>query len=215
MALDTRPAVSLSFFIVFTVILIFAVIGCSPVQLDPEEPISEDPEEPEEIICEEPVDDESTADKPLTDTTHYWPWISHGHLDLSSAEIIPGPDLFESDPGFIAEFTEDYSFDGLLVWPVKETDVFTLEWIMLSFNVDYYDLDEQLFELYFEFIIEDLQPEPGDEGIQEFTVNLSEQQRCFEVVIKKVLLGKGQESKVSAATIDFVALELEMKVNPN
>lgn len=206
--MKTKPITSLILFTAFAMIFIFALNGCGPAQVFPEEPdtdeIQEEPDQPKEA---EPVYEE-----PPAVTTHYWPWISYGHLDLSSGEVILGPDPFESDLGYIAEYTEAYSFDGLLLWLVDTSDVFELEWVTLSFHVDYYDQDERLFELYFEFDIEDLQPEPGDDGLQEFAVNLVDEQKGFEVTVKKVLLGKEQQSSLSDKLISYVGLQVEMRV---
>ncbi len=187
--------------------LLCSIISCSPDQLFPEKP--------DEAVEEDIVVEETVPETPLTVSTYYWPWISHGRLDLSSGEIIPGPDLFESDLGFISEFTEDYSFKGQLVWLVEESDVFALEWVTLSFNVEYYDLNERMFDHYYEFTIEDLQPVPGDEGLQEFELNLVDHQEDFEVAITKIVLGKERESSFSAEMICYVALEIEMKVVGN
>ena len=209
--MKTKITGSLLLKFILVTILVLAVNGCSPEQLLPEELVVEENDDvPVQVEDADPV-----LEEPLNRLPYYWPWISYGHLDLSSGEIILGPDLFESDLGFIAEFTEDYSFDGLVVWPVQESDVFELEWVKLSFNVEYYDHDELLFDLYYEFVMEDLQPEPGNEGYQEFPVSLVEQQQGFEVLVKKVLLGKEQQSAYSDNLINYVALEIEMRVVDN
>ncbi len=169
-----------------------------------------DPGEPEPIEPSEPAEEPA-----VTPSTYYWPWLSHGHLDLSSGEIIAGPDLFESDLGFIAEFTEEHSYDGLVVWLVEDSDVFALEWVTLSFDVEYFKDSDWAYDINFEFRIEGLQPEPGEEGVREFTVSLAEEQQGFEVAINRVLLGKEQEGSLSATPIDFVALEIEMNVVGN
>ncbi len=209
--MKTTSTANLFFLIVFAVILIFVVNGCSPDQLFPEEIIiDENEEDPDQLEEVDPV-----LEEPPAVSAHYWPWISYGHLDLSSGEVILGPDPFESDLGYIAEYTEAYSFDGLLVWLVDTSDVFKIEWITLSFNVEYYDQNERLFELYYEFAIEDLQPEPGDDGLQEFAVNLVDRQEGFEVMINKVLLGKEQQSSFSGNLINYVGLEIEMRVVGN
>jgi len=199
-------------FKLFNIASVFAIItflaaGCVPVQPLPEETPVIGIEESEPAETEAPVSEDL-----LTAPPYYWPWISYGHLDLSTGESILGPDSFESGLGFIAEFTEDYSFDGLLVWTVEESDVFAIEWIRLSFNVEYYEQDERLFDLYYEFTIEGLQPEPNEDGIQEFFVDRIDLQEGFEVVIKKVILGKEQQSAYKTDPIDYVALEIEMNV---
>jgi hypothetical protein len=171
------------------------------------------PVETADPVIEDPAVEETPSTIPLTLSTYYWPWISHGMLDLSSGEVIPGPDLFESDLGFIDEFTSDNPpFSGRLVWLVQDTDVFTLEWIRLSFNVDYYDQHEWVSDSHYQFEIDGLQPEAADDGLQEFAVDLVEQQNGFEVVVKKVLLGKEQKGSFSNDPINFIALDLEMRV---
>jgi hypothetical protein len=171
------------------------------------------PVENVEPILEDPAIEETSSAIPEPISTYYWPWISHGMLDLSSGEVISGPDLFESDLGFIDEFTADKGpFAGRLVWLVQDTDVFTLEWIRLSFNVDYYDQHEWEFDIHYQFEIDGLLPEPADDGLQEFAVNLVERHEGFEVVVKKVLLGKEQKGNFSNDPINFVALDIEMRV---
>ncbi len=168
---------------------------------------------PVEPAIEDPATEETTSAIPVAISTYYWPWISHGMLDLSSGEVISGPDLFESDLGFIDEFTADKQpFKGRLLWLVKDTDVFTLDWIRLSFNVDYYDQHEWEFEIHYLFEIDGLLPELADDGLQEFAVDLVDRQEGFEVVISKVLLGKEQKGNFSNDPINFIALDLEMRV---
>ncbi|MDZ4132639.1 MAG: hypothetical protein U1E11_05825 [Dethiobacteria bacterium] len=169
-----------------------------------------------EPVIEDPAVEETPSTIPVKISTYYWPWISHGMLDLSSGEVISGPDLFESDLGFIDEFTADKEpFTGRLIWLVQGTDVFTLEWIRLSFNVDYYDQHEWEFDINYLFEIDGLLPEAADDGLQEFVVNLVERQDGFEVVINKVLLGKEQKGSFSNDPINFIALDLEMRVIDN
>ncbi|MGM0688930.1 MAG: hypothetical protein ACQESO_05035 [Bacillota bacterium] len=192
--------------------IVLAGVGC-----DPEPGVIEDIVE--DRLNGLPADDSDLPDpveEPAgTPSTYYWPWVSHGHLDFSTGEVIPGPDLFESERGFIAEFTEEYSYKGLLVWLVTESDVFALEWVNLSFSVDYFEDSEWAAEMAFDFEIDNLQPEPGDEGLQEFAVNLIDHQQGFVVAVNKILLGKEQESSFSAGLINYVALEVEMKVVGN
>ncbi|MCJ7805993.1 MAG: hypothetical protein MUP57_00390 [Clostridia bacterium] len=202
-----KSAVRLLFLALLEMFLLCFISSCSSGQLFPEEP--------DAVIEEDIVVEDTVPETPLTVSTYYWPWISHGHLDLSNGEIIPGPDLFESDLGFISEFTKDYSYSGQLVWLVEESDVFALEWVTLSFNVEYYDLNERIFDLYYEFTIEDLQPVPGDEGLQEFELNLVDHQEDFEVAITKIVLGKERESNFNGEPICYVALEIEMRVVGN
>jgi len=212
-------------FPLFVLIFLFANAGCDPEPGVIEDLLEEEPEKVEEHeiedpvvddpIIEDPVDEEPDKERPETPPTYYWPWLSHGHLDLSSGEVIAGPDLFESELGFIAEFTGDYSYEGLLVWVVEESDVFALEWISLSFDVEYFEDSDWVFDINYDFRIEELQPEPGEKGVQEFPVNLVRQVEGFEVAIHKVVLGKEQESSLSAAPINYVALEMEMNVIGN
>jgi len=169
-----------------------------------------EPDEPDPIEPEDPVEEPAG-----TPSTYYWPWMSHGHLDLSTGEVIPGPGLFESELGFIAEFTEEYSYEGLLVWLVTDSDVFALEWVKLSFNVDYFEDSEWAADIAFDFEIDNFKPEPGDDGLQEFPVSLVEQEQGFEVAVNKILLGKEQESSFSTGLINYVALEIAMRVVDN
>lgn len=203
--MKTKRITRLIPFLFFTIIIIINLSGCSRDQLIPMEKDSEKAEDPN-------LADEK---KHFTYSNYYWPWISHGYLDLSSGETISGPDLFESDPGFIAEFDEDVSFDGLLVWKVEESDVLMLEWIRLSFHVGYYEQNEQLRDLYYEFQIDGLLPEQIEAGIRQYAVNLVDRQEDFEVVIKKVVLGKEQHSSFSLEPINYVAIKLEMNVIGN
>ena len=174
------------------------------------------PVETTDPVIVDPAAEETPSTRPVKISTYYWPWISHGMLDLSSGEVIPGPDLFESDLGFITEFTADKQpFIGRLVWLVKDTDVFTLDWIRLSFNVDYYDQHEWEYDISYLFEIDGLLPEPADDGLQEFAVDLVDRQDGFEVVINKVLLGKEQKGNFSDDPINFIALDLEMRVIDN
>lgn len=204
----------------FVLIYLFAITGCDPEPGVIEDLLEDDIEmlednEIEDPVIEEPVDEEPAEEKAEAPATYYWPWLSHGHLDLSSGEVIAGPDLFESELGFIVEFTEDYSYDGLLVWVVEESDVFTLDWVALSFDVDYFENNEWLLAINYYFRIEDLQPEPADEGVQEFALDLVKQEHGFEVAINKIILGKEQEGSLSAGPINYVALEIEMNVIGN
>jgi hypothetical protein len=203
--LKTKRTTKLITLIFVAIIVMLNLSGCSRDQLTPLE-----------RDLEKPKDSDPAVEVELSaGSNYYWPWISHGHLDLSSGETVSGPDLFESDPGFIAEFNEDISFDGLLVWKVEKTDVFMLEWVRLSFHVEYYEQNERLLDLYYEFLIDELLPEPIDNGIREYAVNLVDRQEDFEVVIKKVILGKEQHSSFSVDPINYVAIELEMKVRGN
>ncbi len=199
----------------FVLIFLLVSAGCDPEPGVIEDLLEDEPEEVEDHEIEDPVDEEPPEERPETPSNYYWPWLSHGHLDLSSGEVIAGPDLFESELGFIAEFTVDYSYEGLLVWVIEESDVFALDWVSLSFDVEYFEDSNRVFDISYDFRIEDLQPEPGEKGIQEFPVNLVREEEGFEVAIHKVVLGKEQESSISAAPINYVALEMEMNVIGN
>ncbi len=227
-----KRQVLVSFLIIlFLAMLLITAAGCDPEtdvigdivdeelnDLDPNDVEKADPEEPDLLEPEEPTD-EITGTPP----TYYWPWLSHAILDLSSGEVIPGPDIIMSDPGFMAEFTEDYSYDGQLFWVVEDSNVFTLEWVHLSFSVDFFDDSDFARELNFEFRIEDIEPtedaedpEPAlDAKLQEHQVDYLKIVDGFAVEIDRVILGRGQESSVSAETVDFVALEINMYVEAN
>ena len=215
--------------LIFLAMLLTAASGCDPEtdvigdiveeelnDLDPNDVEEADPDEPDLIVPEESTD-EVTGTPP----TYYWPWLSHAIMDLSSGEVITGPDIIMSDPGFMAEFTEDYSYEGQLFWVVEDSDVFALEWVHLSFSVDYFDEDDVASELNFEFRIDDIEPteeaegvDPAEEaaGLQEHEVDYSEIIDGFTVEIKSVILGRGQESSISTGPIDYVSLEIIMYV---
>lgn len=202
------------FYIVLSlVVLLFISSGCSPDPVVPDEPPDVVVEEPDEDEVDADADEE-VAEPPHSAATYYWPWLSHGLLELSSGEIVAGPDLFESELGFIAEFTEDYSYNGRLYWLVQDTDVFELDWAILSFSVEYFENFEWQLELNYEFQIEGLQPEPADDGVQDFIVNLVEQQEGFEVTVERIILGKEQEGSFTTDPINYVALDIKMQVVP-
>ncbi|MDW7739131.1 MAG: hypothetical protein SCJ97_03605 [Bacillota bacterium] len=209
------------FLMVFLLTTIFMIllIGClvEPTQVSPpaEEEIDEEPEVEEVEIDEN--DEVGEPDQPPATiiSDYYWPWISHAQLSLSSGEVILGPDLFVSDIGFIAEFTEEYAYTGRLIWFVEESDVFDLDWVNLAFDVEYYEQNEWLSDIYFEFNIEDLMLESGEEGIREVIVNQSDEQQGFKVIINTIIFGKQQESAVTGGLSDYIALDVEMIVIGN
>jgi len=227
-----KRQVLVSFLIIFLLtMLLITAAGCDPEtdvigdivdeelnDLDPDDVEEADPEEPDLLEPEEPTD-EITGTPP----TYYWPWLSHAILDLSSGEVIPGPDIIMSDPGFMAEFTEDYSYEGQLFWVVEDSNVFALGWVHLSFSVDFFDDSDVARELNFEFRIEDIEPtedaedaEPVEEaGLQEHQVDYLKIVDGFAVEINSVTFGRGQESSISAEAVDFVALEIIMYVEAN
>ncbi len=199
-------------FVVITIIFFLfhgalTLAGCTPDQG------SEDGVHVDEL---EEIDQHESEQLPLEDfvivTDYYWPWANHGQVELSSGEVILAPDIFESDYGFIGEFTESDAYEGRLIWRVQESDVFSLEWISLEFDVDYYNQSEWESSSHFKFLIEGLSPEPADAGLQEFPINMREQQDDFEVVIKTLCLGKEEEGSFSTEPINYVAFDIEMRV---
>lgn len=194
-----------------TVLLVlFAGTACVPdpvIDEDPDVDVIDMEEEPEV----EAVVEETETEEQFPASTYFWPWVSHGQLVLSSGEVIIGPNLFESDLGFIAEFTRDHSYSGELYWLVEKSDVFELEWATLTFDVEYYEQGEWEYDIDFVFDIDDLQPRASAEGVQEFDLDLVEEQDGFKVTISRVRLGKNRESSFGEEPIDYVALDIEMK----
>lgn len=209
--------------IFFLVISLLIIAGC---ETDPDTAVDPDPDEevedvPEPDLPEGDLDPDDTdpaerveeeVDEPLMTGDYFWPWISHSQLTLSSGEVIDGPHLFESDAGFVAEFTREYEYSGRIVWLVENTDVFTIEWVTLNFDVEYYEDNEWVFDFQFNLEFDDLEPEPADEGLQEFELDITEEQEGFKVVVDKIILGKEKEGSFTTDPIDFVALEIEMTV---
>ncbi len=209
--------------------LLFCLPGCQPatepgdgvennfVEQGTEQPTEEERAgETEEIRpAEEPVSDESITAETENPVDYYWPWLSHGNLLLSSGEAILGPDLFESDLGFIAEFPVGTEYSGRVIWLVEDSDVFALEWVDLSFDVEYYEQNEWVFAVTFDFMIENLQVEQDDEGLQEFSLDLYDEQEGFAVRIEKILLGENMEGEFSTEPIDYVALDITMIASGN
>ncbi len=175
---------------------------------------------PEEIIASDLEDEEqpsevSPPDEPSTVKTFYWPWISHGQLVLSSGEVLIGPDLFMSAPGFIAEISEDYFFEGRLVWLVEESDPLAVEWVSLHFFVEFYEGLDRAEDIEFEFMIDQFDLKPDGPEVQEFKVELNEQQYGFETRINSIAFGRDQQSEHTEAMLNFVALDVEMRVVEN
>ncbi len=198
--------------VVLTILIVlFAGAACVPEPIFDEDTDVDviDMEEEQEL---EPGFEESAAEEQFPASTYFWPWLSHGQLVLSSGEVIIGPDLFESDLGFIAEFTRDHSYSGELYWLVEESDVFDLEWATLTFDVEYYEQGEWEYDIDFVFDIDDLQLRASAEGVQEYALDLVEEQDGFKVTISRVRFGKNQESSFGEEPIDYVALDIEMKV---
>lgn len=196
-------------------LFLFFSAGCSPepVITDPPLDIEEENDHIEEENNDETEEVEPPKEKPVDVSAYYWPYLNLGNLFLSSGEFVPSPDIFESDPGFIAEFTPGYSYKGRLVWLVEDTDVFVLEWVTLLFDVEFFEHNEWVYELNFDFLIEDfdlIALDTVEEGFQQFELDLSERQENFEVTIHRIMFGKGQESSFFSDPINYVALEIEM-----
>jgi hypothetical protein len=168
-----------------------------------------------ELFENEAANGDDLPDDTPSQARYYWPWLSHGQLLLSSGELVAGPDLFESDLGFITEITEAHGFKGRLVWMLDESDPLLLEWIMLNFFVEYYEDNNRLADMEFQFTIDQFQLNPEEPQLQEFTLNLTEEQYGFEVRLSRVLFGREQESAVTGAVLNFVALDLELRVADN
>lgn len=198
-----RKKLAVMFSAILAVLFIFALAGCAP---EPEQV-----DEPEEDPVLENEENHEMEDPDLP-TNYFWPWLSHGQLALSSTEVVDGPHLFESDTGFIGEFTRDAEYSGRVVWLVQNTDVFEIEWITLTFDVEYFTFQERQIRLNFSFEIENLEPDSEDKGVQIFETDLVEEQESFRVQISRVVLGKQQEGSFTADPIDYVALDVEMAV---
>lgn len=219
MALRTKLRVKqLNTFFLVCLILIALLTGiaCRPdpdtaADPVPDEPLDEDEPINDDLEIEDPVEEDEEADPLMTDN-YFWPLLSHGQLTLSSGEIIDGPSILESDSGFVAEFTEDYDYSGQVIWLVEKTDVFAIEWLTLTFDVEYYSGSENLLDLRFNLDVENLAPEPDEKGLQEFAVDLVEEKEGFRVVIDRVILAKEQESRVTDGPVDYVALDVEIDV---
>ena len=196
---QSSPAFLFSAILSLAVVFLFAAAGCAP---DPD-PVDEPEEDPVE---------ENDLEDPDPPANYFWPLLSHGQIVLSSTEVVDGPHLLESDTGFVGEFTRDTTYKGRIVWLVDKTDVFDLEWIALTFTVDYYALHEWQFERFFIFEIEGLEPEPGDEGVQVFELGLADEQDGFLVEIERLVLGKNQEGRFTSDPIDYAALDIVLKV---
>lgn len=204
-----KPAIKMFAVAVFLFLLLLPA-ACAPEDKPAEVPAIEDP-----VETVEPVEEQLPVEESIQVATYYWPWISHGQVALSSGEIIIGPDLFESELGFIGEFSPGDSYEGRLVWRVEDTDVFTLEWISLIFDVDYFEQNEWESVNSFEFMIDNLQPEPGDDGIRELPVNVTEMHDSFEVTIRNIVLGKESEGSFSTDPISYIAFDITMHVLEN
>lgn len=194
--------------------------GCGDLSTPVEEIAPEELEgeviEPDPVEIEAQADDKAESEPSLL-TDYYWPWISHGQLILSTGEIVLGPDLLQSDLGFIGEFPPGHSYGGRLVWPVLDTDLSDLEWAELTFEVESYQDNEWHHNLNFTFSLEEIRPVPGESGLQEFPLDLYEEQEGFSVRITGMVLAKNQEREIAPEPISFLALDVEMiaQDNPN
>ncbi len=215
--MKVKPSyVSILFSLVLACMLLL-LAGCDYLPLprngaadDLDEGVPTNGPDADELDVDEPV--EEAPPIPTGFSSYYWPWLSHGQLTLSSGEVLIGPDLFESDLGFIAEFTADYSYSGRLIWLVEDSDLFALEWVTLTFNVEYYEEHEWAYDEIFEFEINIIQPESIDAGVRNFDLALSDLKGGFEVVLTGIELGKLQEGSFIPEKLDYVALDLELRV---
>ena len=201
-------------------VFISAAAGCGdlsmPVEESAPEKLEDEVVEPDPLQEELQIDDKSEPEKALL-TDYYWPWISHGHLVLSTGEIVLGPDLLQSDLGFIGEFPPGRSYSGRLVWPIIDTDLSDLEWAELTFEVEFYLDNQWHHNLNFSFDLEEIRPVSGESGLQEFPLDLYEEQEGFTVRITGMVLAKNQEKEIAPEPISFLALDVEMiaQDNPN
>lgn len=201
--------------IIFSLIVLAIVFiaGCDTGNGEPSEPPEVEPVDPGELpVEEEPQPDRPEEESPLLGTDHYWPLLNLGDLVLSSGEYISGPDMLESDPGFMAELSESQGYEGRLVWRVEESNPLTLEWIILAFDVEYYEQGELAELLNFEFEITGFGPLPPRPSLQEIELDLVEQRGPLTVSLRRLILGQEQESVYLVQPFDYLGLELEMKV---
>ncbi len=190
-------------------VLLIISSGCTP---DPEI-VEEEEDKPAEEIEETDLIQEEPEDDDLEPATNYfWPLLSHAQLVLSSSEIISSPSLLESDPGFVGEFTRDSEYKGRIIWLVEKTEVFEVEWVLLTFDVEYYAQHDLQLILNYVFEIENLKPKPAQEGLQVFDLGQVEEKEGFRVEIESVILGKDQEGSFTVDPIDFVALDISITV---
>lgn len=210
----SRPGKSTeaNLFLSFCLLLFFAatLFGCSKgAGFSNSESPPAGPEASEEFLSGEGAGGEVLV------TDYYWPWINHASATLSSGEVIVGPDIFESDHGFIAEYTENYSYEGRITFLVEDSDVFSLTWLSLQFDVDYYRQGELESGQELTFLLEDFRPEAAGDGVQQFEVNVTEQTGGFVATIKKLYLGKEEAGSFSTEPLNYVAFDVEIKVSQN
>jgi hypothetical protein len=162
----------------------------------------------EETTDEQP---EQAEDEKLSEAV-YHPWLITGKLNLSTGETLNKLYEDESDSAHSVSLSKQDSFKGNVVWLVKESDVFAVEWLELSFSVHdlSYEEGQVEYDLFFDITIEGINPKSDKEGIQEFEVAQTFTEQGFTVTINRVILAKQQEN-TAGELIDYVALNLEMK----
>lgn len=143
-------------------------------------------------------------------TGYHWPWISHGELVLSNGSSSSGPDLFESSPGFIAEFPPGHRYSGYLYWLFEREDLLNIEWADLAFLVERYEDSEWISTAEFSFYLEGLTLSPGEEGIKRFDVDLVQSIDGFTFSLREVRIGIDQDSDYSSEPINYIALQVDM-----
>ncbi|MEW5785706.1 MAG: hypothetical protein AB1767_11655 [Bacillota bacterium] len=165
---------------------------------------------------EEAADEPDTPPDSVSSETedYFYPWISHGTLTLSTGEVIEGPDLFESDMGYIGDFTKDYSFNGKMIWLVEESNALDVEWAELTFNVsDYhYPTTDEKFNIDFTIMMEDFfnnNPAAGPNA-QSFELDIVENRQGFEIKITRITFAREQEGH-DGELIDYVELQVELR----
>jgi hypothetical protein len=195
------------FVLVLVLVMIFASAGCGE-----QEGASGDPE-PDGTesgdVGEDEGEGEGEEDKP-----YFYPWISHSTLMLSTGEALYMVDLFESDIGYIGDFTPDYFFEGTLVWIVEESNVFDVEWLELLFDVDdhHYDTIDDEFLIEFMIPIEDFfdnNPASGPD-MESYELNIVEHRQGFEIKISQITFAQNQED-FEGNSINYVAMQVEMR----
>ncbi len=194
-------------FMITMMIMFTVVTGCN----FPDEAISED-EENHEVAAEDETAAEDEADD--RDEGHYWPWLGHGNLILSTGEEIPEASFFVSDNDDIGkEFTSGDMVEVKKIWPVIEDDVFEAEWVKLVFDVtnNYVDMSADNYKLDFEIVIDIVaNDEPAEGNLREYEVDIVEVIDDFAVRISKVILAREQQNH-DDELYDYVALVVSME----
>jgi len=198
------------------ILLLFAVIimllisvpltGCDYIKTASEVNVHEDLDF-DDIELEEIKDEE-----PITLSTYFWPWIHHGTIVLSSGEIILGPDILESDQGFIGEYPFGKSYRGQLIWVVQETDIRSIEWIELNFDVDFYESNEWSYTTNYSFRVEVPILDDDEADNFSFNLNLDEEKNSFRVSLYELIMAEGQEGSFINKPIDYVGFVMEINI---